>query len=105
MLSERERRTFEEIERQIVDADPRFAASMQRLLSGRAERWACRGYDTIIVVAALSAVLCLALSSGGAGLVALVLAAVTFYLRPRRGPLPIVRRGGRRRWRSRRMST
>jgi O-antigen ligase len=94
----------QEIERQIVGEDPRFAASMRGLLSGRTERWVCRGYDVIIVVAALTAVLCLALSSGGPALVAILLAGVTFHLRPRRRPWPFGRRGGRLRGRSRKMS-
>jgi hypothetical protein len=59
---------------------------MQRLLSDRAQTWDRRGYDTIIVVGALSAVLCFALSLDGAGILATLLAAVTLYLRRRRFP-------------------
>jgi hypothetical protein len=96
MLSERERRTFLEIEQQILGEDPRFVASMRRLLSGRGDRRTCLVYDVIIVVAAVSAVLCLTLSSPGAGFVAGGLAAVTLHCRPGRAPWPRARRRPRR---------
>jgi hypothetical protein len=86
MLSEWERQALQEIEQQISRETPWFEASMQRLLSDRAHKSARRGHDTIITVAALSAVLCFALSSVGAGVPATLLAAVTFYLRRRRFP-------------------
>lgn len=104
MLSEPERCTFREIERRLVGEDPRFAASMRRLLSGRTEWWVCLGYELIIVVAALTAVLCLGLAAGGPALVAIALAGATFQLRARRGPWPIARRGGRAGARSRKMA-
>jgi hypothetical protein len=53
MLSEWERRTLQEIEQQISRETPWFEASMQSLLSDPAHKWANRGYDTIIMVAAL----------------------------------------------------
>jgi Flp pilus assembly protein TadB len=86
MLSEREKQTFREIEQHILRDDPRFGAVVRRLLSGRADRWVGRLYDVIIVVAVLSAVLCLVLSSAGAAVVAVLLAAALFYCRPRRWP-------------------
>jgi hypothetical protein len=55
------------------------------------DRWARRGYNTVIVLAALEAVLCLALSASGAvlsGLAALTLAVVTGLLRRRRFAAP-----------------
>ena len=96
MLSEWERQALQEIEQQICRETPWFEASMQRLLSDRAHNWARRGYDTIIMVAALSAVLCCALSSVGAGALATLLAAVTFSLRRRRFPPRIGRSRSRR---------
>jgi hypothetical protein len=96
MLSEWERRALQEIEQQISEETPWFEASLQRLLSDRAHKWVRRGYDTIIMVGALSAVLCLALSLVGAGVLATLLAAVTLYLRRRRFPPQIGR------WRCRR---
>jgi hypothetical protein len=85
VLTERERRALQEIERQILADDPQFAASMQHP-SNRADRWGRCGYDAIIAVAALSAMLCLVLSLVGAGVVAALLAAATSYLRPRHRP-------------------
>ena len=82
MLSEREIRALQKIEQQISEEDPRFAATMRRPLPSRRYRLVFP-YDAIIVVAALSAVLCLALSAVGSGVVAALLAAATFYLRPR----------------------
>ena len=69
---------------------------MQRLLSDRAHKWARRGYNTIIMVAALSAIVCFAVTSVGAGVLATLLAAVTFYLRRRRFPPRIGRSRSRR---------
>jgi hypothetical protein len=99
MLSERERRALQEIEQRTSDEDPRFAASMQRPLSDRAYRWGHLGYDAIIVIAALSAALCLELSANGAGLAVAALAAVTFHLRTQRFPPQTSR------WRSRHRRT
>jgi hypothetical protein len=95
VLTERERRALQEIEQQILGDYPQLAASMQHP-SNRADRWGRRGYDAIIAVAALSAMLCLALSLVGAGVVAALLAAATSYLRPRHRPPPADQ------WRSRR---
>lgn len=91
MLSERERRTFQEIEQQIV-GDPRFVVQMQRLLSGRAD-WRTRLiHDATLVLAALSAVLCAVLSLPGPALVTAVLAAGAWYIRPVRPSWPWARR-------------
>ncbi len=97
MLSEREQQAIDEIEQQISEQDPRFVASMQRLLPGRVGRWTRRGYDAVIVVAALSALLCLTLSVPGAALTAVLLAVVTGYLRLRGYPSCTGRRWRRRR--------
>jgi hypothetical protein len=85
MLSERERRALQEIEHRVAETDPRFAAAMRRPMPAREYR-AAHPYDAVIVVAVLSAVLCLELSVNGAAVVAAVLAAVTFFLRPRHRP-------------------
>ncbi|MCU1660984.1 MAG: hypothetical protein QOI36_1932 [Pseudonocardiales bacterium] len=98
MLTGRERRALQRIEQQILGDDPQFAASMKHP-SNRSDRWGRRGYDAIIAVAALSAMLCLALSLVGAGVVAALLAAATFYRRPRHRPPRTDR------WRSRRRRT
>ncbi|MEN3301501.1 MAG: hypothetical protein V7633_3559 [Pseudonocardia sp.] len=85
MLSEREHRVLREIEHRVAETDPRFAASMRRSISARRRR-AALPYDAVVVVAVLSAVLCLELSVNGAAVVAAVLAVVMFFLRPRRRP-------------------
>jgi hypothetical protein len=85
MLSERDRRALDEIERQIAGDDPRFAASMQRAVPDRIG-WTHPGYDVIIVLAAVTAALCFVLLLVGAGVVAVLLVAATCYLRPQ--PLP-----------------
>jgi Protein of unknown function (DUF3040) len=95
MLSERERQALDAIEQRIAADDPRFAALMHRL-PGRAGRWTRCAHDVVVVVAALSAALCLLLSSPGPGLVALLLATVAFRCRPGE-PTP-----RRPRWRGRR---
>jgi len=97
MLSEREQQVIDEIEHQIAEQDPGFVASMQRLLPGQVDRWTLRGLNAIIVVAALSAVLCFALSVPGAALTAVLLAVVTGYFRPRGSPARIGRWWVRRR--------
>lgn len=89
MLSERDRRTLAEIEHQLA-ADARFAAALGRAGrpgSRRAERWARRGYDAMIVLSGLTAVLCFALLLVCAGTVAVLLAGVACYLRQTRFPL------------------
>jgi hypothetical protein len=55
------------------------------------DRWARRGYDTVIALATLGAVLCLALSASGSvlsGVAALTLAVVAGLLRRRRFASP-----------------
>lgn len=95
-MSGREERALDEIEQQLASEDPRFAASMRRTPTKGAYRRHQRGYDAIIVIAALSAALCWGLSATGAGLTAAVLALLTFYLRPRRSRPSTKRRRQRR---------
>jgi hypothetical protein len=71
MLSEWERRTLQEIEQQISRETPWFQASMQPLLSDCEQVGPTRRF---------------ALSSVGAGVLATLLAAVTFSQRRRRFP-------------------
>jgi Protein of unknown function (DUF3040) len=83
MLSERDRRALDEIEQQITRADPRFAASMQRATPTRTDRWTRHGYDVTIMLGAVTAALCFVLLLICAGVVAVMLVAATFLLRPK----------------------
>jgi hypothetical protein len=85
MLSEQEQRTFREIEQRIAADDPQFALAIQRLGTRRAGGRSTRGYDLVVVLAALSGLLCLVLALAGAAIVALGLAAAAYFLRD---PLP-----------------
>ena len=92
MLSERDRRALDEIERPIARQDPRFAASMQRALPTRSERWARLGYDTTIALGVATALLCFVLLLICAAVVAVLIAGTAWYLRatllPARPPRP-----------------
>jgi hypothetical protein len=84
VLNDFERRTLSEIERRIIAGDPRLAAALTRDGSDRRSRWTRRAYTIVGLVAAVAAVLCLALSSagaGGAGLVAGLFAVLVFAVR------------------------
>jgi DUF3040 family protein len=100
MLSEREQHVLSEIEQQIRGEDPQLAAAVQGLVPPRPARWVRLGHDVVILVALLSAALCLALSLSGATASAALLAAAAFYLHPDRAPLR--GRPGKRRGRPRR---
>ncbi|MBW0108591.1 DUF3040 domain-containing protein [Pseudonocardia sp. KRD-182] len=80
MLSDRERRVLQEVERGIAEEDPKLAARLRRWPSNRARRLG----DAVIVLAAGTAVLCLVLSAVLAGLVAGTLAVVLVVRRRRR---------------------
>lgn len=82
MLSERDRRTLDAIERRTAEEDPRFAASMRRDRPTWADRWARHGYDAIIVVAAATAALCFTLTLVCAGVLAVAVVVATWNLRP-----------------------
>jgi hypothetical protein len=97
MLSERDRRTLDGIERQLEGEDPRFAASMRRVRPTWADRWARDGYDATIVLAAAIAALCFALGLASAGLPAVAVVVVTWHLRPAYLRPWISRRAGLRR--------
>lgn len=98
MLSEREARSLREIEQHLTQDDMRFAALMNRPVFDRRERRTRWAYDTVVVLAALAAVLCMVLAGSGtfgAGMAAMGFAVVTAYVRVRRFPLhrkPRVRR-------------
>lgn len=81
MLSDWERRALGEIARHLTEEDPAFAAAMSpaRPLS----RYT---HDVIVVIAALLATVCLALTSVGPGLVAALFAATVFVVRRVRFP-------------------
>lgn len=102
MLSERDRRALDAIERRTADEDPRFAASMRRNRLTWDDRWGRHGHDTIIVVAAATAALCFALTLAGAGVLAVAVVVATWHLRPGYlgpwpSPWPRRRRAGLRR--------
>lgn len=98
MLSEREQRALRQIEQQIVADDPQFVATMRNLRVRRTGRWSIRrSHDVIVVISGLSALLCMALSLAGPAAVAILLAVVTFALRPRAVPRAVDLRQLRRR--------
>ena len=82
MLSERDRRALDAIERRTADEDPRFAASMRRDRLTWADRCRRHGHDAIIVIAAATAVLCFALTLVDAGVLAVAVVVATWHLRP-----------------------
>jgi Protein of unknown function (DUF3040) len=84
MISERERRALAEIERQLTGADPRFAKAMSRG-TPRGTMWPDAGCLAVIVLACLSALLCLALGLIGSAAVAVLLAAAAHQVRVRMG--------------------
>jgi len=93
VLSEDDSHKLRAISVDLSTGDHRFARRMSRLDPGAriGERWAHRGYNTVVVLAALEAVLCLALSASGtalSGLAALSLAVLTELLRRRRFASP-----------------
>jgi len=95
MLSERERRTFDDLERRTAVEDPRFAAVMRGTRPTLADRWACHAYEAVIVLGVATAALCFALLLVGAGLVAALLVVATCYLRRWSTPAsPARRRSG-----------
>ena len=94
MLSERERRTLDDLERRTAVEDPRFVAVMQGTRPARADRWARHGCEAVIVLGVATAALCFVLLLIGAGVVAVLLVAAACYLRrancpasPGRGPV------------------
>lgn len=90
MLSEREARSLRAIEQQLMRDDAGFAAFMNTPVFDRRERRTRHGYDTVVALAALAGVVCLALAGSGAlgaGMAALALTAVTAYLRIQRFPI------------------
>jgi hypothetical protein len=96
MLSERDRRDLDGIEQRIAGEDPRFAAAMQRVRPTWTDRWARDGYDAVILLAAASAVLCLALALLCAGVLAVAVLVALCRLRPRHFRPRLA--GLRRRW-------
>jgi hypothetical protein len=78
-LSEHERRALAEIERQLRDADPRFARSMHHGLRAGAERTST-GRDIVTGAAGLAALVCMSLSLIGPAVAAALLAVAAFYL-------------------------
>jgi len=83
VLSERDRRALDAIERQIEGEDPRFAASMRRVRPRWTGRWARDGYDAAIVLAVATAVLCFTLALLCAGITMLLVVVALCRLRPR----------------------
>lgn len=81
MLSEREQQALGEIERTISVTDPRLAALLRSTRTGRRVHWARLAHDLVIVVSVLSAILCIAVAQVGAGLIALLFAAVVLAVR------------------------
>jgi hypothetical protein len=91
MLSNWERRALEDIARHLAEEDPAFAAAMSRAFP-----LSKHTHDVTVVIAALLATLCLALTAVGPGLVAALFAATVFLVRRVQFP---VRTGQRRRLR------
>ena len=94
MLSARERQVLWEIEQRLSSEDPGLAALLARDMSPRPPRLTRCAHDVTVVVAALLATLCMALSAPGAGLVAALFACAVFAIRRARFRTP----GSHRRW-------
>jgi hypothetical protein len=94
MLSARERQVLCEIEQRLSSEDPRLAALLARDMSPRPPGLTRCAHDVTVVVAALLATLCMALSAPGAGLVAALFACAVFAIRRARFRGP----GSHRRW-------
>lgn len=90
MLSEREARSLRDIEQRLTRDDERFAALMDTSAFDRRERRMRHGYDVVLALAVLAAMICVALAGDGslsAGMLALGFALATGYLRIRRFPI------------------
>jgi hypothetical protein len=84
MLSERERQTLLEIERQFLEGDPNLAAAMRRSLPGGPSSAARCAYDLVIVLAVLLTLVCFVTAQASAvsgEVAAALLAGVAVYLR------------------------
>jgi hypothetical protein len=81
MSTEREREALCEIEKRLSAENPRLAAFMARDMSTSSFRARKRIQDIMLVVAALLATLCIALSEPAAGLVAGLFAGAVFAIR------------------------
>ncbi len=89
MLNDAERRVLRDIEVEMSLGDPKLAAALASHGTERARNWTRFGHDLVMVVAALLAVICMALSgSGGApgGFAAMGFAVLVGALRLRRFP-------------------
>lgn len=87
MLSESERRALDEIELTLASNDPSFAQMLGDPATSRASRRARLVYDAVAVFSMLLGVGCVALGQIGAGLVAMIFAAVVVMARRARFPL------------------
>jgi hypothetical protein len=94
MLSARERQVLCEIEQRLSSEDPGLAALLVGDMSPRPPRLTRCAHDVTVVVAALLATLCTALSAPGAGLVAALFACSVFAIRRAQFRTP----GSHRRW-------
>ena len=83
MLSERERQALVEIEQSIAASDPRLAAMLSTSRGRQRERvaWSRLAHDLVMTLAIVSAVLCVALGEGSAGMVAAIFAVVVLMAR------------------------
>jgi hypothetical protein len=90
VLSDAERRVLAHVEARLSDDDPELAVALLRMRPPRGLSWIRIGYDLVVIVAALEAMVCLLLyhsGSGPAGLLAAGIAALTAVLRGHRFPL------------------
>jgi hypothetical protein len=91
VLSERDARALRQIEQQLAADDPRLAARMSQALPGRPSRWPRNVHNLVIAAALVSAVVCMAVGTVGAGLVAALFAGALVWVRRclARGTVPL----------------
>jgi hypothetical protein len=90
VLSDAERRVLAHLEARLSDDDPELAVALLRMRPPRGLPRIRIGYDLVVIIAALEAMVCLLLyqtGSGPAGLLAAGFAALTAVLRDHRFPL------------------
>jgi Protein of unknown function (DUF3040) len=98
VLSDAERRVLAHVEARLSGDDPELAVALLRMRPPRGRCWIRVGYNLVVIIAALEAMVCLLLyptGSGPAGLLAAGFAAFTVVLRDHRYPLTRRRRGDR----------
>ena len=84
MLSEREIHALRQIEQSIRADAPDLAGSLTRMEPDQG--WSRRRHDAVVVLSALSALLCIVVGAPGSGMIALMLCAAVVCVRRWRFP-------------------